>query len=86
VTVNVEVAHWREKWEVRELTRDHNSTPRWPAVARYRWKFQAVLVARFYCRNLAERTKESVELVIKNRNGRIAEKNTYGYDPEASKG
>lgn len=82
----VEVRRNAFRWAV--LLAGEPTFDRWSPIASYRWKFQAVIVGRFYARMRSEQQHagDSVELIIKNRNGRIAEKNTYGYDPESSVG
>lgn len=74
---------WRIQRRLNEDYWDANSLVSYPAI--YRWKFQAVLVAKFLAEHESNKAG-SVELIIKNRKGQIREKNTYGYDPESSKG
>lgn len=87
----IEVTPAAQGWAItRRINKDHwpNGVVDTETVATYTWKRQARLVAIFLAhyelRHLA--AGESVELLIKDRQGRIKEKNTYGYDPEETKG
>lgn len=77
---------WRIQRRLNPLHWHGDNLISYPAV--YKWKWQAVLVGTFLAKWEKDCLPEgdSVELTIKNRKGRITEKNTYGYDPERTKG
>lgn len=80
----VEVVREHQQWHVRFMVQPKV----WLTIASYRLKHDAVVVARFFCNQRTDRRGpgESVELIIKDRWGRIQDKDTYGYDPEESEG
>lgn len=89
--LNVEVVPIAGRWVIRHIVipaKEGGSQGVYGHVADYRWKYQAVLVARFYCRHRSNQLSpdESVELVIKDRKGQIRDKETYGYDSEETVG
>jgi hypothetical protein len=53
---------------------------------RFLFKYRAVADARDWCNHYWTEFKERSELIIKNRDGKISAKDTYGDDPPSVKG
>lgn len=83
-SIKIEVVKYLHRWQVR-IDVDHGREG-YEEIRHYRTKFQAVLVARFRARILTREHNVPVEVIYKTEIGKIADKNTHGYDPESSQG
>jgi hypothetical protein len=79
-SIKIEVVKYHSMWDVRADV--DFGVHGYEEIVRYRWKYQAELVARWWARRFAKEYDTPVELIIKNRIGQIRDKDTHGYDPE----
>jgi hypothetical protein len=85
IVKTVEVLPKDGKW----VTAIHYDDPEWPNVKiqnSHQFKYQARREGRVIAIWIAESQGSSVQLLVKDRKGVIREHNTYGYDPEGTKG